>query len=108
MMWKGVGSDDLQEAPRLDSGDRARPRALRFSGWRPMSDPFKQLAASLGDRYAIERELGADGMATVYLAHDERHGRKVAVKILRTDRETPPPASALVGHSLLPISYPQP
>ncbi len=41
--------------------------------------------AALGDRYRIERELGAGGMATVYLAQDLRHDRKVAIKILREE-----------------------
>jgi serine/threonine-protein kinase len=44
-----------------------------------------QLAAALGDRYRIERELGQGGMATVYLAEDVRHRRKVAVKVLRPE-----------------------
>src|ERR1700738_4870779 len=35
--------------------------------------------------YAIERELGSGGMATVYLAHDKKHDRKVAIKILRAE-----------------------
>ena len=39
----------------------------------------------MADRYAIERELGAGGMATVYLAHDLKHDRKVAVKVLKDD-----------------------
>lgn len=43
------------------------------------------LATTLADRYAIERELGSGGMATVYLAHDLRHDRKVAVKLLRPE-----------------------
>jgi eukaryotic-like serine/threonine-protein kinase len=43
------------------------------------------LAAALADRYRIERELGAGGMATVYLAEDVRHHRKVAVKVLRPE-----------------------
>jgi serine/threonine protein kinase len=43
------------------------------------------LAAALSDRYRLERELGAGGMATVYLADDLRHLRKVAVKVLRRD-----------------------
>jgi len=37
------------------------------------------------DRYTIEREIGAGGMATVYLAHDTKHDRKVAIKVLRPD-----------------------
>jgi len=44
-----------------------------------------RLSAALADRYRIERELGAGGMATVYLAHDVRHDRKVALKVLRPD-----------------------
>ena len=42
----------------------------------------ERLAAALADRYRIERELGAGGMATVYLAHDIKHDRKVALKVL--------------------------
>jgi WD40 repeat protein/tRNA A-37 threonylcarbamoyl transferase component Bud32 len=44
-----------------------------------------RLAAALAGRYTIERELGQGGMATVYLAHDVRHDRKVAIKVLRPD-----------------------
>src|SRR5688572_6372753 len=44
-----------------------------------------RLELALADRYRIERELGAGGMATVYLAHDVRHHRKVAVKVLRPE-----------------------
>ena len=50
-----------------------------------MTDQLERLKTALADRYAIERELGAGGMATVYLAEDLKHHRKVAVKVLRPD-----------------------
>src|SRR4051812_5937968 len=43
------------------------------------------IVAALADRYRIERELGAGGMATVYLAEDVKHRRQVAIKVLRPD-----------------------
>jgi serine/threonine protein kinase/Tol biopolymer transport system component len=51
----------------------------------------RRLAAALADRYRIERELGAGGMATVYLAHDHKHDRRVAIKVLR------PELAAVIG-----------
>ena len=56
-----------------------------------MPDTFERLKAALADHYAIERELGAGGMATVYLAEDLKHRRKVAVKVLR------PELAAVIG-----------
>jgi serine/threonine-protein kinase len=56
-----------------------------------MTASLTPLAAALQDRYRIERELGAGGMATVYLALDLRHERKVAIKVLR------PELSAVIG-----------
>ena len=56
-----------------------------------MTDTLDRLKAALADRYAIESELGAGGMATVYLADDVKHGRKVAVKVLR------PELAAVIG-----------
>ena len=50
-----------------------------------MTDILARLTTSLADRYVIERELGAGGMATVYLAHDVRHDRRVALKVLRPE-----------------------
>ncbi|MHC4854737.1 MAG: hypothetical protein ACYTF5_22290 [Planctomycetota bacterium] len=50
-----------------------------------MTDPPSRLNAGLEDRYLIERELGAGGMATVYQAEDLRHERKVALKVLKPD-----------------------
>ncbi len=43
------------------------------------------VAEALADRYRLDREIGAGGMATVYLAHDLRHDRRVAVKVLRPE-----------------------
>ncbi len=56
-----------------------------------MSATLPRLAEALADRYRIERELGAGGMATVYLAQDLKHDRKVAVKVLR------PELAAVIG-----------
>lgn len=51
----------------------------------------RRLTAALADRYAIERQVGQGGMATVYLARDLRHDRKVALKVLR------PELAAVIG-----------
>ena len=56
-----------------------------------MSGPDARLATALADRYTIERELGAGGMATVYLARDLKHDRDVAIKVLR------PELAAVIG-----------
>src|SRR5438445_4598039 len=50
-----------------------------------MSSQFESLRAALAARYALEPELGRGGMATVYLARDLRHGRRVAIKVLRPE-----------------------
>ena len=56
-----------------------------------MTDSITRLNAALEGRYTIERELGEGGMATVYLAHDLKHERKVALKVLK------PELAAVVG-----------
>ncbi|MEP7324597.1 MAG: protein kinase, partial [Gemmatimonadota bacterium] len=56
-----------------------------------MSAALGQLTAALADRYRIARELGQGGMATVYLAEDLKHHRKVAIKVLR------PELAAVIG-----------
>ena len=56
-----------------------------------MTDPLSRLSAALADRYRIERELGQGGMATVYLAQDLKHDRKVALKVLK------PELAAVIG-----------
>jgi eukaryotic-like serine/threonine-protein kinase len=50
-----------------------------------MADDAVRLEAALSDRYRIDREAGAGGMATVYLAEDLRHRRRVALKVLRPE-----------------------
>ncbi len=55
-----------------------------------------RLKTALADRYKIERELGHGGMATVYLAEDLKHHRKVAVKVLR------PELAAVLGADPVP------
>ncbi|MCZ6754004.1 MAG: protein kinase [Gemmatimonadetes bacterium] len=56
-----------------------------------MTEILDRLTAALSDRYQIEHELGAGGMATVYLAQDVKHDRKVALKVLR------PELAAVIG-----------
>ena len=50
-----------------------------------IADAAVRIGIALADRYRIERELGQGGMATVYLARDVRHNRRVALKVLHPD-----------------------
>src|SRR4051812_5443532 len=56
-----------------------------------MTTDTARLSTALEGRYVVEREIGAGGMATVYLAQDIRHGRRVAMKVLH------PELSAIIG-----------
>ncbi|HUQ15913.1 MAG TPA: protein kinase, partial [Gemmatimonadales bacterium] len=56
-----------------------------------MPELLGRLQSALSDRYRIDREVGAGGMATVYLAEDVRHDRRVALKVLR------PELAAVIG-----------
>src|SRR5215211_6360200 len=56
-----------------------------------MTDALAALTTAVAERYRIERELGSGGMATVFLAEDVRHHRKVAIKVLH------PELSAVLG-----------
>jgi eukaryotic-like serine/threonine-protein kinase len=59
------------------------PPAAILHGVKRMPSP--QLTDALADRYAIERELGRGGMATVYLAQEHKHARQVAIKVLHAE-----------------------
>ena len=56
-----------------------------------MPELLGRLQSALADRYRLDREVGAGGMATVYLAEDVRHDRRVALKVLR------PELAAVIG-----------
>ncbi len=56
-----------------------------------MTEITQQLSSALADRYKIESHVGEGGMATVYHAHDMKHDRKVALKVLR------PELAAVIG-----------
>ena len=53
-----------------------------------MPEQLDELNSAMAGRYLLEQEVGSGGMATVFLAHDPRHNRKVAVKIMHPDLAT--------------------
>jgi len=74
-----------RDTPLLDG-----PAARRFTEL--VTDDAAALPEVLAGRYRIGRELGRGGMASIYLARDEKHGRDVAIKVIRQD------LSASLGH----------
>ena len=52
---------------------------------RPVSITIERVRAAFADKYEVEREIGAGGMATVYLAQDIKHSRNVALKVLKPE-----------------------
>ncbi len=66
-------------------GRAALPRDAVIPHLPAMSDQADRLRAVLDDRYALDREIGRGGMATVYLALDRKHERPVAIKVMHPD-----------------------
>jgi len=77
-----VAELDAQPSPDVMAfAERLRRRPVGFEA----CEPLDRLRRALSGRYTVEREIGRGGMAVVYLAHDLKHDRKVAVKVLRPE-----------------------
>ena len=71
----------LDTAPPASAGGDTPPRRAREAP----AGSSATLGAVLAGQYAVEREIGRGGMATVWLAVERKHGRKVAIKVLHPD-----------------------
>src|SRR5882762_2935499 len=97
MASSSLRRSDSAEAPQARvlvgwSRSRSPPVGLPRATREPLAfrsvrhpKPAQSIATALADRYTVERELGRGGMATVYLAEEKKHGRKVAIKVLRPE-----------------------
>src|SRR5262249_53771483 len=113
--WAGRGDVKIAHTPPVSNwlespstgsdGGTIRTVSLLASRWHPpppsapsdrrhaalstrhasMTATEERLSSALADRYRVERELGQGGMATVYLAQDLKHDRKVALKVLKPE-----------------------
>jgi Tol biopolymer transport system component/tRNA A-37 threonylcarbamoyl transferase component Bud32 len=81
----------FEVAPRRCAEQRRKSRDTSWLRGEFVNNAPERLTSALADRYRIERELGQGGMATVYLAEDIKHHRKVAIKVLR------PELAAVIG-----------
>ena len=91
-IWRGASwvSGALPSGPRASASPPGSAAGFRSAPVcrtviTVVNAPHARLAEALSDRYTIEREVGAGGMATVFLAEDRKHGRKVALKVLRPE-----------------------
>src|SRR6266567_9035544 len=66
-LWPRANAGSMMETPRVGV---------------PLADALTRLQAALAGHYMIQRELGRGGMATVYLAHDLKHDRAAAIKVV--------------------------
>jgi len=79
-------AERLRKEPVGREGERREDRDHSPNSVQATVSPtLNGIRSALADRYAIEREIGSGGMATVYLAEDLKHHRRVAVKVLRTE-----------------------
>ena len=83
-LWREVTSL-LEAHDRADDEFLERPAVDAWQGHAAPLPLVARLASALGDRYQIECELAHGGMATVYLARDRRHDRRVAIKVLHEE-----------------------
>ncbi len=93
-MAPGPPRGDIPPDSPTDIARGTPPRSRRHPDHErgPVDDlVLDRLTSALADRYRLERELGQGGMATVYLAHDLKHDRRVAIKVLR------PELAAVIG-----------